>query len=277
MTTHQAFDDVVPAYALDALDRDERQAFEEHLVICERCQAALRQWPGVSSGLGLAAEPAEPPPDLRSRTLARAVAQPQAHLGRPVTPFRPAVAVPGPSRPRSSALQRWALAASVVLMAGLAAYAALLRIQLAETADALGEAAAYVAQLSAELETSRRDAAMLVDTLQVVNAGDVIRVDLRGAGPGAGATGRAFVSERGVVFHSEGLPALAGGRTYQLWVIPQGAAPVSAGTFAVNAFGGSSLARMLPAGLATVAAVAVTEEPDGGSPGPTTTPLLAGS
>jgi anti-sigma-K factor RskA len=205
---------------------------------------------------------------LKGRTLARAVAQTTDRAGSPAKTF---------GRVHRADWRVWALAASLALATGLGSYALQLRRQLDEAMAALLDATVTVAQLSSELDVTRRDATLLVDTLGVLQAGDLVRVDLAGAGPGAAATGRAFLSRaRGVVFRAEGLPLPAVGRTYQLWVVDVGG-PVSLGTFDVNPLGMSTVARLAPTGLSVVSAIAVTDEPLGGSSGPTTTPLLAGT
>lgn len=57
------------AYALDALDGDERRAFEAHLGGCERCRAAVADFSETAALMAYgAAEPA-PPAALRSRIL----------------------------------------------------------------------------------------------------------------------------------------------------------------------------------------------------------------
>ena len=66
------------------------------------------------------------------------------------------------------------------------------------------------------------------------------------------------------------------GRTYQLWGIAPGSAPVSLGTFDTDAAGRARAVLQVPAGTAMELA-AITDEPTGGSPQPTTTPFLSGS
>jgi hypothetical protein len=79
-----------------------------------------------------------------------------------------------------------------------------------------------------------------------------------------------------VILAAFALPPAARGRTYQLWGIAGGKAqPVSLGTFNTSAAGEGRLTATVPAGL-TIAVGAVTEEPAGGSPQPTSTPLLVG-
>jgi anti-sigma-K factor RskA len=73
------------------------------------------------------------------------------------------------------------------------------------------------------------------------------------------------------VFLSSGLPAVPADKTYQLWVIgPSG--PTSAGLLAVGESGSTTPA--LAADTAQAQSLAVTVEPAGGSPRPTTQPLL---
>jgi anti-sigma-K factor RskA len=80
-----------------------------------------------------------------------------------------------------------------------------------------------------------------------------------------------------VVLVAFALPPAAPGRTYQLWGIASGKGqkPVSLGTFNTSANGEVRLSVTVPAGL-QIAVGAVTEEPAGGSPQPTTTPFLVG-
>jgi len=77
-----------------------------------------------------------------------------------------------------------------------------------------------------------------------------------------------------VVIAASSLPPAAAGRTYQLWGIETGKAPVSLGTFNTDASGRAFASVSVPPGL-RIAVTAVTDEPTGGSPQPTTTPFLA--
>ena len=69
------------------------------------------------------------------------------------------------------------------------------------------------------------------------------------------------------------LPQLPAGRIYQMWVQRGGAQPVPTGTlFGVTSSGSASVG--VPGSLSGVSAVMVTQEPSGGSPAPTTAPLI---
>ncbi len=81
--------ELTAAYALDALDPDERQAFEAHLAGCERCRDEVAELAAAAASLAYAAAPAAPPPLLRARILDAARAE------RPnVVPLRPRWANP---------------------------------------------------------------------------------------------------------------------------------------------------------------------------------------
>jgi anti-sigma-K factor RskA len=76
--------DLAAAYALDALDPEERWTYERHLDTCERCReevAALRE---SAKELAYAAEGAEPPAELRDRILAAARAEPRTATVVPI-------------------------------------------------------------------------------------------------------------------------------------------------------------------------------------------------
>lgn len=94
-------------------------------------------------------------------------------------------------------------------------------------------------------------------------------------GTGGVPRGHVFLSPAGgVLLVAQQLPALATDRTFQLWVVPASGAPQSAGVFRSNASGDvvfSSQGVHVGAGSA---AVAVSVEPNGGSPAPTTKPFI---
>jgi anti-sigma-K factor RskA len=64
------------AYALDALEPDERERFEAHLASCTDCAADVREFRATTDQLGAAAAVA-PPAHLRGQILGRVAATPQ--------------------------------------------------------------------------------------------------------------------------------------------------------------------------------------------------------
>jgi anti-sigma-K factor RskA len=81
--------DLSAAYALDALEDDERRAYEEHLAGCERCREEVASFSSTAGALAYAAGPAAPTPALRDRILVAARAERSN-----VAPSRPRWAYP---------------------------------------------------------------------------------------------------------------------------------------------------------------------------------------
>jgi len=266
MTTEHAFDDVVASYALGALDGEDRLAFETHLATCSRCQAELADYRRVVGAIGAGVEGTPVPESLKAKTLARATGRPAPAASMPATGSRPG--------------WTWLQAAAVLLIGVLGAYVWSLRSTVGVLTRDLAVATERAETLRRELATLRQDHTQLASMVDVFGAPDVVRVDLRGTSPAVSATARAYVSlNQGLVFTAAGLPALPAGRVYQLWVIPPNSpVPVSAGLLPIDSSGRAQMTIDLPQGVNAVGTVAVTNEPGPvGSPGPTTTPLLAGT
>jgi anti-sigma-K factor RskA len=274
MTTHDAFDDAPAAYALGALDVEDRLAFEAHLPSCARCQDELAGYRRVVAAIGAGVEPIAVPDALKARTLARAAGdRSQPAAGRRQS--GPDVRAPA-RQPRWT----WLQAAAVLVMALLGAYAVSLRSDVNLLRQLAAEASSRAEDLRSELNALRQETAHIGSTMAVLSAPDLVHVDLRGTNAGITATARAYLSPtRGLVFTASRLAPLTSGRVYQLWVIPPGGGkPVSAGVVPVDASGEAAVAVETPPGVGQVGTVAVTDEPGPqGSAGPTSAPLLAGS
>ena len=67
--------DLTAAYALDALEPDEAQAYEEHLGQCEQCRAQLAELNESAAALAFGAVAPAPPPHLRTAILDAAAAE----------------------------------------------------------------------------------------------------------------------------------------------------------------------------------------------------------
>ncbi len=74
--TNDDLHDLTAAYALDALDEDERRAFEEHLDECDACRTELAGLGETVGALALATEGPVPAADLRERIVGSARSEP---------------------------------------------------------------------------------------------------------------------------------------------------------------------------------------------------------
>lgn len=237
---HDQLGEQAAPYALGALSPAERAEFEAHLATCAQCAAEVRTFSSVAGELAQTAPAAEPSPAVRERLMA-AIAGGTQVVG--VTRDRPVVL------PRRSIAPWLAAAASLALAAALGAYA----LQL------------------------RRSASQAEFTAEVLAAPDLAQVVLAGQPAAPSASARAFWSRsRGLVFNASNMPALPAGSTYQLWVIPAQAPPISAGLIKPDASGRVIAVFKTPPDLPQPTAMAVTIEPDGGVPAPTGDKYLVG-
>lgn len=131
-----------------------------------------------------------------------------------------------------------------------------------------------IALISVALPGRRENAntAKLEQALSILN--DPSAKDVTFGVTGKPSRGRVVVSPaRGVVFIAANLPLIQSGKTFELWVIPSSGKPIPAGTFEGERDATAVYVRAGPF-EANAAAVAVTVEPAGGSPQPTTTPFI---
>src|SRR5207237_1367679 len=125
-----------------------------------------------------------------------------------------------------------------------------------------------------QLQNSKAELAQVQQALAMLNEPETKQV-IFGAGKPQPPHGRVFVNpRRGVLLLASNLPQAPAGKTYQLWVIPKGGAPKPAGLFQSDAGGNAAYLSRGVLDLSQTGAVAVTLEPEAGSPAPTTTPII---
>ncbi|MFJ3880879.1 anti-sigma factor [Streptomyces sp. NPDC090077] len=244
--THHATDThtLAAAYALGALDDAERNDFATHLQDCEACRQEAAEFEATAARL--AAAVAQPPPPAAKEQVLAAIDE-----VRQLPPRVPAPA-PAPAPARGGILTRRAV--PLALAASVAA-------------AALGGIAVWQTQDGQDLKAQARQAQQQLDTISSVLAAADARAVHGRAANGALTTVVSSERQNKAVFTAARLPAPGAGKTYQLWLDHDGI--------------------MRPAGLidhdgtviltgnpADAGAVGLTLEPAGGSPQPTTDPLL---
>lgn len=86
------FEELIAAYALDALAPEEQRQVEVHLQDCETCQGILASYQGVTEALLFAPGPKAPPRQLRARLLKQINQRSETHQWRSVIRRVPATA-----------------------------------------------------------------------------------------------------------------------------------------------------------------------------------------
>jgi len=238
MKHHQLTDELqekAMLYASGAMDEGERAEYARHLEEdnCSICRAEVGESEEAAQSLVLMLPLQTPSPSVKQRLVARAEAD--SFSGR-----------------RQQSIQRekpafawlpWLVAAAALLV--LAVFI--------NTNRNLRE------------QVANRDTLMSPST-RVVN--------LAGQGATVQARARIYWNEAGrkwTVF-IENLPSVSDDRSYQLWFVPPtGTNPVSAKVFNTTTDGSAEFEIAVPLEVTTLMAAAVTVEPAGGSPQPTTT------
>jgi anti-sigma-K factor RskA len=257
------------AYVLGALAEPERDRFERELATSTELQKEVASLRNVTGLLALAVAPVAPPPGLRERVLAEARAVRPISAHRSEAPRheeeRQLRAVPGGREVQPLRVSRFVpwLAVAASLLAVV-----VMRNQVREESDAR----AALAMLSDSMRAQIVSKDSVIDALL---APDVQTVKLVATGQPPSARMYWNRASNQVVLVAFALPPAASGRTYQLWGIEPGKSPVSLGTFNTTGDGSGRLTARVPEGV-RIAVGAVTDEPAGGSPQPTTTPFMVG-
>ncbi len=253
--SHEPYLELAAAYALGALEGEERSRFEAHLREgCPDCETAMREHGEILAGLVAELPRLAPPPRVKVALMARLEAE--------ARPARPA------ERPSPWWWSLWPM-----ILGGAVAAAAVMVVYLGWRISALDR---ELAQRSQELAALRTQVAQQREVLTILRAPETKAVALGGLKPSPTAQGRLWwLRGVGGVLVANGLPMTPPGKTYQLWAIA-GGKPVSAGIFTVDPKGSATLqVKPLPA-VDTVDVFAVTLEPAGGLPQPSGEMYLAG-
>jgi anti-sigma-K factor RskA len=302
----QEIDNQLGAYALGALDPEDRFAADALLATSPASREELRQLREVVALLPYAAPAVEPPDRLRQRLMAR-VAASDTRTEAPTT------LAPSPARPRRA----WAMPAIAAVLAiallGLAGLSWSLNSAVARLDDknralvttlddlqaALADTRTRQDELEAQLAAGQNELAEVRAALQsseerigqlnaeiarddyvisFVSAPGVATRQLAPAEATTSARGEMYMypgNSSAVVLFS-GLPPLAPGQVYQFW-LADGSTQVAGATFVADSSGIGHIVVQAPREVNAFRQVMVTVEPEGGSSSPSENVVLAGS
>jgi anti-sigma-K factor RskA len=212
------------------------------------CRRGVAEARAIVAGLAYAAPEAAPPPHVRARLLQ-------------------AVAAPKPSRSWTPYVA-WAAAAALLVIALFTARRAQdLESEVAGLQQRYDQLSAEHEQIVAETETYRR-------VLSIVSAPGTRSVSL--SAPQSPQLQAYWNEPLGLLLAGQNVPAPAPDRTLQLWIIPTQGNPIDAGIFRPDASGRALYIATPGVSISQAAALAITDEPAGGQPQPTTTPIWVG-
>jgi len=237
------------SYALNALTGAERDEFERHLHRCPSCVAEVRGLRETAARLAMA-KAVQPPEGMQSRVLDatyRTRQLPPVHGARTPRASRAPrdhrwARVPRLGAPRLGAA---VAAASVVVAVGLGITQAGAQRQLQSTRASDAAITRVIQAPDARLET------------MPTSAGGIVTVVFSG-------------QQRAAVIATTGMASLPSGRVYQLWVI----GPAGARSEGLLTRPGQAN-QVLASGVVPGERIGITVEPSGGTPRPTTTPVVA--
>lgn len=248
---HHEIEELLGAYALDAVDPQEARLVEEHLAECPRCRAEVAEHREVAAFL--TSGTSEPVPDGVWDRIA-------LDLGDTPPPVPIEVAFGQRQAKRTVARNRPAR-----FLAGLAAAAVILVAAL--MAGVLVNQRSQIDDLQGEVASASEQ-----DTVLALLEAPGTRVVSLQSEDGV-AEARAVVGHDGdSLLLASSLPDLAEGRTYQLWGLPEGReSMVSLGVLGADP--GHSEFHVEGA----MTTLAITAEPGGGSTQPSGEPLVTGA
>ncbi|MFE6779243.1 anti-sigma factor domain-containing protein [Streptomyces sp. NPDC057702] len=235
------------AYALHALPEAERARFERHLAACPACAREVAEFAGTATRLGLAAS-LVPPPEMREHVL-RGIAS-----VRQVPPAGPRPAAGG-----TRGVHWFARRATPLVLAACVSVAA-----------ALGGVAAWQHHEAEQARDGAERAARQARALtRVLSAPDATMTSGRVADGGVATVVTSRSQDRAaVVADTRRLPE---GSVYQMWFDDAGTMRPAG----LLGRGGESTAAVMSGAVNGARGMGITVEPAGGSPRPTTTPVVA--
>ena len=285
-TTHDQIKELLPAYALDALDAAEARSVADHLRDCAECPLELVSLRETLGLLAFSVPTASPSPAARTalfdrvEQLAAAGAAPSAIRGASVTspPSQPATVPVAPlplAAYRGRSRGAWSALAAIaaVLVLGLLGWGTITQLRL----DSERQQLAVERERNAQLATQINQLAFVNTLLNNPNAAFPV------SGPaatdyGLPAAGYIYVDPTSTVglMLTYWLPKINADQRFQVWLVTPDGQRDSGGLFTADARGNAHVIINAPAPFAKYKSVGVTVEPAAGSAGPTTPRVCGG-
>lgn len=245
------------AFALGALDSGEGVELREHLARgCPVCTAGVARARETVANLTYLAPVAEPPASLRRDLMEAVRAQ-----------------TPAPPQRVRSWIPAWAWTAAAALLL-FSVYSTVEMRRLQNEAATLEKRASDEQKRSRALDVERQ---RYQTALNIIAAPSTKQMELKPAKANMPGVTAYWNPKMGLVLAADEMPDMPSSRTLQVWVVPRQGAPISVGMFRPSA-GGQVLMIIPPdqEAMNMAKALAISDEPVGGSPQPTSAPEWIG-
>jgi anti-sigma-K factor RskA len=258
MKDHAQFADNLALYAMDALDDpQELAALQSHLSSCGECRRELEALRADTALLALSAAGPLPPQRARQRLLRAVAAEP-----RSIAPAR--------SRFILGRQPRWLSLTPVVVSAILAVISLGLMINSLRLRR-INE------RLTAQYEQMKKDSALAREVMDMINDPRAVRMTLvAGQVHPQPQVKTIYKQDKGhILLMASNLQPIPDDKVYELWLIDMSGKPMPAGTFRIDPKGSAMMMHAMDTEGIQAKAFAITVEPAGGSPTPTSPVMLA--
>jgi len=245
-------------YALGVLEGEERAELETHLArTCPTCTPGVAQARWVVAQLAHAAPDAQPPATLRSKIMDAV----KPDVSRGVVPIEK----PKPST-QSATFPAWAwiAAAALALITGYTIR------QMNNQNDQLAQLRKQMKLATMQNQALQNQLDMNRMVAMVMMSPDSKPLKLMPKDKNMPMVHAYLHPHMGVAIMADQMPSMPSARTLQLWAVPKTGKPLSVAIFHPDAAGQIVLVAPVTMPMNEIAALAVTEEPAGGSLQPTT-------
>jgi anti-sigma-K factor RskA len=243
-------------YALGVLEGEERAEIEAHLARqCPQCKPGIENARWVVAQLAQMAPEAQPPQSLKGKILDAAKSSGNVAEFAKASPSRATFPV-----------WAWAAAAALAILTGYSIrQMGNQNTQLADLRRQMKIATLQNKALQDQLEVSRQISSVMMSP-------DSMPLKLMPKDKNMPMVHAYLHPHMGVAVTADQMPAMPAARTLQLWSVPKNGKPMSVAIFHPDSQGQIAIIAPVNMPMNEIAALAVTEEPAGGSPQPTTNP-----
>jgi anti-sigma-K factor RskA len=247
-------------YALGVLEGEERAELDAHLArTCPTCTPGVAQARWVVAQLAHAAPDSRPPATVRGKIMD--AVKPTADTARSAVPLEK----PRPSGQRAMfPAWAWIAAAALALVTGYSIR------QMNNQNDQLAQLRKQMKFATIQNQSLQNQLDMDRMVAMVLMSPDSMPLKLMPKDKNMPMVHAYLHPHMGVAITADQMPSMPSARTLQLWFVPKTGRPMSVAIFHPDAAGQIALVAPVNMPRNEIAALAVTDEPAGGSPQPTT-------